>query len=123
MRAVGQMKIGFGPGTLMVEAIQGMAAENDVKKTNELLEEPWANCLLTIAESHAKKNGIKRVFIRGPQTLYYYREPVTSVNRETNPEEHRKKVKGIRIRMENLYGRVARANGYRETEGGFVKEL
>ena len=73
-----QAKLGFGIGTVFIEAIQGASPKPNVNiafetdSLNQGLGMPWPNFLLKKIEQHAKRLGFKRVFIHGPRTSMYF---------------------------------------------------
>lgn len=133
-----QIGLGFTRESVVIEAIQGESVslynrvvvtkmlrgkhggkrEFDVFR-NKFLEEfrektgvPWANFLLREIEKAAKKGGYKKIRIRRPETLYWYKK-TTRKNKEKAREEMRK-----------FYYTVARKEGYRkENDEFFVKEI
>ncbi len=114
-----QAKLGFEENAVVIEAMQGnkgMKAELDRFRQSKDNPQrmPGPNFLVAVIEARAKEKGFKQVKIRVPESLHYYHHPVGEA--ALNPKEHR-------LRMEALYGRVAKAMGYRKKGMFFVKTL
>ncbi len=99
-----EVKLGFTPNTVIVEAIQGDAAAQEVvEKLNRELKKPWPNFLLEEVEKHAAGLGFRFVAIRDPKSLHYYDVPLM----DTIPNEDSRKIhEKVNERIKMLMRRV-----------------
>lgn len=119
---VGKAKLGFVPEGIVIEAIQGTGDAREAGEVNATLGQPWANRLIQAIEKNARKQGMKRIYLKDPATMYWFNNPATG--NEPGSAAHESIADEIRQTMKNFYGIVAKRNGFRRTKSGiFVKEL
>ncbi len=108
--------IGFQKNTLIIEAMQ-TTKKHRRKNLNEfrrVAKELPLDFLLKQAEQTAKKAGLKEVRIRRPETLYYYAKPARHDGLT---------LEQLQRNMRILYGRIARANGYKKELFFYTKRI
>ncbi|MBI4043892.1 MAG: hypothetical protein HY393_03755 [Candidatus Diapherotrites archaeon] len=119
--ALVQAKLGFERKAVIIEALQGKRGNvKDVQRMNAALGMPWPNYLLQETEKHARACGFKKVKIRKPETLYYYKHPAVPVKTGEAPGPV---IERVQARMRALYEKAAQAMGYHEEPGFYVKNL
>ncbi|MBM3282519.1 MAG: hypothetical protein FJY86_04245 [Candidatus Diapherotrites archaeon] len=119
---IGRIKIGFTNDGIVIEAIQGIAHHASVSDVNQILGQAWANQIIQIIEKNARKQGMKKIYLKDPETMYWYHAPLTGF--ELGSGAHEEASEEVRKTMKNFYGIIAKRNGFRRTTSGiFVKEL
>ena len=118
---IGRIKIGFTADGIVIEAIQGIKTES-VKEANDILQQPWPNRIIQAIEKNARKQGMKRIYLKDPATMYWFNNPLTG--HELGSGAHEEAAEHVRRTMKNFYGIIAKRNGFkRATNGFFIKEL
>jgi hypothetical protein len=113
-RHLAHLRIGFEKNSLIIEAMQTeINVNNYLNSFRRATKEKPLDKMLKEAEQTARLVGFKQVKIRKPQTLFYY----------MNPANTRLSDKSIQRNMRILYGRIAKANGYKEEEFYYTKTL
>ena len=115
---IAQIKLGFSRDAVVIEAIQGKKGMAKlIMQVNKDVGEPWPNYLLKEVETHARACGFKRIRIRRPEKMHYYKLPAfPDFNDPTQVEK-------LRRRMRQLYSKAAEARGFTTEKDFFVKNL
>ncbi len=115
-------KMGFTKNRVVIESIQGAAGKLQTAHLNELLNEPWPNAMIRMVEEHARKHGFKKIILREPNNMYWYRNPFTG--HEPSSAMHEEKADKIRMQIKGFYAQVAKKNGFaKNADGDFEKDL
>ncbi len=86
-------RIGFSKNSVIVEAIQSEPGhQKRVEELNQQLGAHWPNVLLNSIESHARELGFDFAAIRGPETMHYYKRPLTGTVPATEQSKIRDQV-------------------------------
>lgn len=134
----GRVKLGFGPGTVLVEAIHGVKGTIKYQKLfQKATGEHWPNFIIKKMEATARRLGYGEVRIRDVETLYYYKRPWVDQDTIVKFRRGHSKVrdlsdldlmpiirKEIQNRMKKFYSELYQELGYTKRAGDyFVKEL
>jgi len=115
-------KMGFTKSSVVIESIQGTGGKQQTTRLNELLQEPWPNSMIRMIEDHSRKHGFKKIILREPDNMYWYRNPFTG--HEPGTALHEEKSDRIRMQIKGFYAQVAKKNGFRKNaDGDFEKNL
>jgi hypothetical protein len=118
-----EIKIGFGPKTIHIKAIQGTRGRiKSIKTLEGIVGMPVPNYLLTIIEEHAKRQGYKKVIMDLPESLIYFKNPSLGTGILKNNEYYKEK-ESIQKRMIMMYHSLASSMGYKHVGERFEKSL
>jgi len=117
--------LGFEKDVLIVEAIQ------EDQEQKKLRNEFWRDTktrpvelLLKETESFAKQLGFKKIQIRRPETLHYYKYPLVSYTHdELGLKRQEIRQQEVRMGMKATYNRLAKKYGYTKGEFYYTKTL